>query len=367
MTYRIPLFKVLMAEGAGEAVAKTLQSGYVACGPKVAEFEKALEPVLGPGPVVALNSGTTALELAYHMCGLHAGDTVISTPITCLATNAYFARNNINILWADVTRSGCIDIDDVNRKWLANRSRVKAIVVVNWGGRVVDLSRLQSDVCGTLPPIIVDNAHGFMTQHSTHKYSGDIYWCYSFQAIKHLTTGDGGALVCQPMYPISDRARRLAWFGLNRAIPEPFINMNLLEPGFKYHMNDIAATIGLANLPLAIDAVKTQQGNARTYHKAFVGLRRIATPAPDDTSSWWLYTLIIPKGRNEFIVFMRERGIEVGRAHSRNDAHGCFIATGNLPGVDQFDSMQVNIPVGWWLTGGKLNEVIAAVKEWDER
>src|SRR5258705_572864 len=234
----IPLFKVAMHPSAPEMVRRTLESGYIGQGLVVAEFEKALSYFF-KSPILTTNSCTSALDLALHLCNVRPGDEVICTPLTCTATNGVVANRGATIVWADVLPNGCIDPKSV---YAHTTSKTKAIMAVDWGGVRCDYQSLR-EIPGNIP-IIQDAAHSF--HELDHIMGGDIT-CWSFQAIKFLTTGDGGALAC-PSDQLG-RAKLLRWYGLDRESSENFRgDQDIKEIGYKYHMNDIAASIGLANL-----------------------------------------------------------------------------------------------------------------------
>jgi len=253
-------------------------------------------------------------------------------------------------VWADIdSATGLIDPDDVARK-LTHKTR--AIIGVDWGGAPCDWSALRA--FGV--PVIEDAAHALLTP------PGGDYTCYSFQAIKHLTTGDGGALACPSAQ--TERARLLRWYGLDRRARASFrCEQDIHELGFKYHMNDIAAAIGLANIAHAEWIVAQHQANASYYYDTLPA--QLLPPRPA-RSSWWIFTLLV-SDRAAFIVHMAERGIAAGQVHRRNDAHPAFALAsrdGILPGVDHFDARNVAIPVGWWLTPAARDRVADAVLDW---
>jgi dTDP-4-amino-4,6-dideoxygalactose transaminase len=191
------------------------------------------------------------------------------------------------------------------------------------------------------------------------------YVCWSFQAIKFLTTGDGGALLA-PNAQV-ERARLLRWYGLDRTSSADFrCAQTITEAGYKYHMNDIAASIGLANLPHMRRIVDRQTANAEYLSAAIHDAPGIATPSLAPGASWWLYTLRV-RERESFIAHMAHNGIACSPVHARNDKHPAFhFPNGPLPGVDQFAATEVAIPVGWWLTTEDLRQIVDAVNEWIE-
>ena len=339
----IRLFKVGMSPEAIETVAEVLESGYIGQGQKVDEFEEALRDALFlPEPPLTTNSCTSALDLALELIGVGPGDEVITTPMTCTATNGVIVKRGARPVWADVhPDTGLIDYYDVGRKITP---RTKAIMGVDWGGKSADYWLLKTYGL----PVIQDAAHSFGTP-----VSGD-YVAWSFQAIKHLTTGDGGALLAPPEE--MERGRLLRWYGLDRRSSSSFrCAQNIEEVGFKYHMNDIAAAIGLANLSMAVEHVDAHWQNANEISQAIFG------HAAED-HAWWFYTVIVDDP-DALTRHLADRGIEASPVHARNDKHTGFkFPNGLLPGVDYFSSHMLAVPCGWWLTGEEVERVIEGLE-----
>ena len=350
----IPLFKPYVSSKAGKIVTDTLNSGYIGEGPRVKEFERILERMLG-GYVVLVNSCTSALHLALQMTNVD-GYEVITTPMTCLATNTPIVHNGGKIVWADIEPdTGNIDINSIREKII---DRTKAIVCVHYGG----------NLCS--PELVsLCNRHGItLIEDCAHLIGEGLggLQCYSFQAIKFLTTGDGGALVTKDKQ-VYDRAKLLRWYGLDREKGCTMRCMNSIpEVGHKFHMNDIAASIGIANhddLPYITG--KTQE-HARMYNKAFSGLRNIMTIPTEVRNDYWMYILLV-NNRDYFIDYMKNSNIEVSLVHARNDIQPVFSESKcDLPGLEQFWSKQVCIPVGWWLEDRDIDYIINKVCEYDK-
>lgn len=351
----IPLFKVYMSPEAPARAAEVLTSGYVGQGRQVEAFEAALGALLGTSqPPLTVNSCTSALDLALHLIGVGPGDEVITTPVTCTATNSPIVTRGAIPAWADVDPlTGLIDPADVARKITA---KTRAIMAVDWGGALCDYPALKQ--CGL--PVIQDAAHSL-----TAGIGGD-YVCWSFQAIKHLTTGDGGALWCPPEQ--LERARLLRWYGLDRRSKADFrCEQNIQEAGYKYHMNDIAAAIGRANIGSVTALIARHWANAAEYHRALSDLPGVQLPPWDAGSAWWLYTLLV-EDRAGFIAYLADHGIAASPVHARNDTHRAFhFPNGPLPGVDHFAARNVAIPVGWWLSNADRQHIIERVRAWAMR
>ena len=356
----IPLFKVYMSPLVGEEVTKTLYSGTITQGPKVEEYEAALRAYLGLKHVVTVNSGTSALELALELAGVNAGDYVISTPMTCSATNTAIRARQAHIVWADIdSRTGNVTKDTVARA-ISNipyGATAKAVMMVHWGGLPCDVVGINLVAQKYGLKTIEDAAHAFGSKVDNRPvglYSD--FTAFSTQAIKHLTTVDGGILITKSEQDYKD-AKLLRWFGIDREGPKTSFRceLDLGRPGHKFHMNDVNATIGIENLK-HMDAVIGQH-RSNTYqmdkllHHSPLGLTH--RPWSYD-SSCWLYTVRLPSRylRDKFELYMTQRGVQCSQVHAPNHKHTFTKAYGptHLPGVEEFSSTQTNIPIGWWVT-----------------
>ncbi len=384
---KINLFRVRMSAEAKRLVGETLDSGYVGQGEKVEEFENKLWKKLGGGKPVTTNSCTSALDLALHLSGIGPGDVVISTPVTCFATNSVIINRGARIIWADVDPyTFCIDPVDT-AKIIAHLPKgvvPKAIMAVDWAGRACNYQKLREIGDEYECPIIEDAAHCWNTftkesygngtkeapygikKHHISTHGGD-YRCYSLQAIKFLTASDGGILHTNYRKD-NDDARLLRWYGLDRTKGQSFrCAQDIKMVGYKYHMNDVCASIGLANLTDVDKAVSAHRRNAKLYDESFIDLRNVISPPSDSGCSYWLYSLLVEKGtKEEFIQHLAERGIEASPVHHRNDLYECTrqFKERELPGVNEFAKKQVSIPVGWYLSGLDIERIIDAVRSY---
>lgn len=350
MAELIPLFKVFMSPDAKIDVGKVLDSGYITQGPKVKEFEAALHKFLGI-PALTVNSATSALTLALRLADVGHGDEVISTPMTCQATNVPILAMGAKPVWADVDpRTGLIDPDSIKKRIT---KKTKAIMIVDWGGAPCNYDEIYDVLGRSDTPLIEDAAHAF---GSTYKGIpvGQLadFTAFSFQAIKHLTTVDGGALTALDQYDL-ERGRLLRWYGIDReANTKEFRGeVDAEEWGYKFHMNDVNATIGLANIPHARDIIGKHMFHARVLD---AGLNReiytSTDPDYDHASAHWLYTTLLPNSeiREQFKAHMHKENIQVSQVHWRNDKMTAFKPFEcDLPGVDEFSSRMICVPVHW--------------------
>lgn len=374
----IPLFKVAMAEEACRMVGDVLMSGWIGQGDRVEEFEALLCERVGNPHLATVNSATSGLHLALHMTagagrtvrsGEPADGEVLTTALTCCATNWPILANGLRIRWVDVDPATLnVDLDDLARKI---SPATRAIVVVHWAGYPVDLARLRGIVdraeamYGFRPMVIEDCAHSWGATYRGLPLGnhGNIA-VYSFQAIKHLTTGDGG-LVVFPTEEFAERAKLLRWYGIDRRRGDSSrLAADIPEFGFKFHMNDINATIGLANLPSVDARVARHQDNAAYYDRELKGVPdlELTERASDRESAFWLYTILVER-RQAFEALMAERGIAVSQVHGRNDGHSVVHGSrAALPGLDRAADRMVSIPVGWWVDDADREYIVETIR-----
>jgi dTDP-4-amino-4,6-dideoxygalactose transaminase len=364
----IPLFKVFMPKTVMEPLSKTLFSGYIGEGPIAEEFERKLTPWFANDNVLTLCNGTAGLQLALRLADVGFGDEVISTPMTCSATNEPIMAMGAKIIWADIDPwTANIDPLDVAKKIT---SKTKAIMCVHWGGYPCELNELNAIAAKHGIKLIEDACHALgSTYYDKPIGSHSDFACFSFQAIKLMNTVDGGSLVCKSKTDC-ERGRLLRWYGIDRKAERKDLRCeaDILEYGYKFHMNDVIATIGLEQLKYLSETIRKTRFNAIKYDAAFKYLKavKLLKYSKDRISAYWLYTIRV-RDRLKFMEHMKAKGITVSQVHVRNDGYTMFKDfKADLPGVDEFTSEQVSIPVGWWLTEKELEHIINAVAGYDQ-
>lgn len=369
-TKEIPLFKVFMPPTVDVPLLKTLHSGYIGQGPKVEEFEDALSEYLDAPYVLTTITGTAALHLAYRLAGVK-GHEVLTSPVTCMATNLPILSEGGIIRWVDVDpEKGNINPSDLPTKI---NQMTRAIVGVDWGGNPINALALREIADAYCYPdqnikLIEDAAHAFGTIYNGHKVGSkehpSDFVAISLQAIKTLCTIEGGILVCKSKEDY-EKGKLIRWYGIDRDTPRTDFRCELDVKfcGEKWNYNDVDATIGLEQLKYVEMNLEKQQDNAGYYEK------HLNYPGPlvfpKSKSSYWLYTIHVPQ-RDKFVEHMKKHNIQVSQVHARNDKHTVFEQfRTELPGVDRFCSTQVNVPVGWWLSEDDRDRVVEAVNSFE--
>ncbi|MCL4359692.1 DegT/DnrJ/EryC1/StrS family aminotransferase [Patescibacteria group bacterium] len=361
----IPLFKVFMADSVIGPLKEVLFSGFITQGPKVDEFEKKLSEFIGNTHVVTVNSGTSALHLALDLAEVGPGDEVVTTPMTCTATNWPILAHGARIVWADVDPdTGNIDPLSIKKRLT---KKTKAIMAVDWGGYPCDIDRIRF-YAGKIP-IIEDAAHAFGAMYKGNKVGNTAdFTCFSFQAIKHLTTADGGALVVRNSTH-QKKAVLLRYFGIDRKkrSKDYRIEKDICDWGYKFHMNDVNATIGIENLKHTSEILQKHRNNAKYYIRQFKNLGNVTLMREDEgyLSSYWLFTMKV-KNVTKFMDYMKSNSVMASQVHRRNDTHPVTRAfrRNDIPGVEEFSRHMVCIPVGWWVSKTDREYIAKLVKNY---
>ena len=359
-------FQTTVSKKAISLAKKTLESSFISAGKVSIQFEKEFEKQIGVRNAVSLNSGTSSLHLGLHLMNLKKGDEVILPAQTFLASGLAILMTGATPVFCDIEYlSGNICIKSLEKKIT---SRTKAIMPIHYGGLPADLGEINKIAKQNKLKVIEDAAHALGSTYKG-KSIGSIsdFTAFSFQAIKQVTAGDGGALCCKKI-PDYKRAKRLRWFGIDREASKVSILgervFEVDELGFKYHMNDLAASLALGNLSNYSSRLKRVRSIAKKYAeslKSVPGVHLLETKQ-DRESSYWLYTLLVDN-RENFIKKMLSNGIPVSVVHQGIDRFKIFNGKVNSH-VNQrkFDQDQICIPIHSGLTNNDVDRVIGAVK-----
>lgn len=376
---KIQLFKVFMSDEAVERASKVLKSGFIGQGPVVEEFEAYLKQRFNQDYVLTLNSGTSVLHLCLHLLkkkildwpGIEEGDEILATPLTCTASNWPALANGMKIKWVDIDpKTLNMDLDDLQRKITL---KTKVIMLVHWGGYPNDLDKIKEiqkkakGVNGFAPAVIEDGAHSFGSNYKGKPIgSHGNLTMYSLQAIKHVTSVDGGLLI-SPHKELYQRGKLLRWYGIDRESDRKDFRCeaDILEWGFKFHMNDVCAAIGLENMKMSEKIINRHKENGKYYDMMLKGIPGLSLleRSRDMDSSYWIYSILV-ENRNDFHNAMKSRGVMCSQVHERNDKHTCVRQFKTLlPSTDIIVPKLSAIPVGWWVSDEDRDYIVDCIKK----
>ena len=357
-----------IGKNAKRYVSDALDSRWVGQGPRVDVFENTFKKRFCPSnQVVSVGAGTDALHLAYVLADVRPDDEVICPLFTCTATNIPFLHMGARIRFADLQKD-TLNIDHNHVRDLINE-KTKAIVCVHYGGLPCDMDDLQriADEFGI--PIIEDAAHALGATYRG-KNVGEIsdYTMWSFQAIKHITTGDGGMLAIKDKNKL-EKAKRIRWFGINRAAKQGGIWENdIVEAGFKYQMNDIAASMGIAALEEFDEVLAHRQKLLYFYQRElerFPDVRLIGLNKGDRTHAAWLCTILV-ENRHELQKKLVSYGIESNQMHFRNDRYTIFenhLEGCEFPNMDEIENNYLVLPLHHKMSEDDVVRVCEQIKK----
>jgi perosamine synthetase len=359
---KIAMFQPFVADEAADRVSQILKSRWIGQGPLVEELERSIEKEFGIAHAVAVNCSSSALRLALVMCGVGPGDEVITTPLTCTLTNHPILEQFARVVFADIQHdSGNIDPADVERRITRH---TKAIVCTHWGGQPADLAELHQVASRHGLPVVEDASEALGATYQGRSIGAvSRFTAFSFQAIQSLTTAEGGMLAVRDA-AANTTARTLRWYGIDRDHRKPnelgYYDFDITSVGFGYHMTNVAAAIGLANLGSFPAQIEHRRSVTRRYREAFRGVPGITLLAekPDRESSHHFFTMHVDR-RLDFCRKLREAGIEVSIVHYRNDEYSVFGGLrADLPELDRFCRSYIGLPTHKHLSDEDVDRVI---------
>lgn len=335
---------------------RVLYSGQIGEGSSVYEFERVFAEKFDLPIALGMSSGTAALHASLTLASVSSGDEVISTAMTAEPTNVVISQMGAKPVWADVDpTSGNLDPSSIAER-ISRRTR--AILVVHYAGLPVRLNEILDIGKRAGIPVIEDCAHALGARYAGRGVGAlSDFAIYSLQAIKHMTTVDGGVLSFRNP-ELEDRAKRFRWFGLQRGVAR--IETNITEVGYKYNMNNVTACIGQAQLRVIDDRLSIHKSNGAYFDRELARIPGLTPATYDDRAepSYWLYTLLCDDW-SDVQRKLSEIGVEASKLHRRNDAHAIFASSRiDLPGLDAFYDRMIHIPCGWWVDAEARERIV---------
>ncbi|MCF8177955.1 MAG: DegT/DnrJ/EryC1/StrS aminotransferase family protein [Sulfuritalea sp.] len=346
-------------------VANVLRSGWITSGPKVQAFEAALSDYCGGRPVRVFNSGTATLEVALRLAKVGAGDTVITTPLTWVATANVILEVGATPVFVDidpVTRN--IDLEQIET---AIAPTTKAIIPIDLAGLPVNRDRLYAIAGRHDLRVIEDAAQSFgASWNGRHIGSTGDFVSFSFHANKNLTTSEGGALVL-PADIDTGLCERLRLQGVRR-FPDGSMDVDVL--GGKFNLTDIAATIGLGQLKHIEAFTARRRELARRYLERIDPALGLELPMADFThGNWHMFQVLLPAGtdRGKFVAAMKQHGIGVGVHYPALHLFSLYRAQGfkdgDFPQAERVGAATVTLPLFPAMQDSDVDRVCSALKK----
>jgi dTDP-4-amino-4,6-dideoxygalactose transaminase len=374
----LPFHKPDIGDEEVSAVSETLRSGWLTTGPKVHAFEHAFADYIGAPHAVAVNSCTAALHLALEAIGLAEGDEVLVPTVTFAATAevvTYFRARPVLVDCEPDT----LNLDPASLEQ-AITPRSRAVIPVHYAGHACDMDRIRPIAQRYRLKVIEDAAHALPASYKGQMVGtlGDL-GCFSFYATKTLCTGEGG-MVTTANAEYAERVRMMSLHGISKDAWKRYgadgsWYYEILSPGFKYNMTDMAAALGLVQLAKCGRMLEARRRIAEAYHQAFHGMLGIVTPVvrPEVDHAWHLYPirLVLEQlriGRGEFIAMLRERNIGASVHFIPLHLHPYYrdryqYGPEDFPNASEVSERLVSLPIYPGMTDRDAHDVVSAVND----
>jgi dTDP-4-amino-4,6-dideoxygalactose transaminase len=378
----IPFHVPEIGEDEIRSVVETLRSGWLTTGSKVKVFEEDFSRYVGCKHAVAVNSCTAALHLALDAIGIREGDEVIVPTMTFAATAEVVVYFKAKPVLVDC-QPDTLNLDPAGLK-AAVTAKTKAIIVVHYAGQPCDMDAVLETAKAHNLHVIEDAAHALPATYKgkTVGTIGDIT-CFSFYATKTITTGEGG-MVTTENAAWAERMRMMSLHGIShdawkRYTKEGSWYYEILYPGFKYNLTDIAAAIGIEQLKKADEFWQSRTRIAAAYDEAFAELPEIQTPVcrPFAQHAWHLYPIQLDLDRlnltrNQFIEALREKNIGTSVHFIPLHLHPYYrIKFGykpqDFPTASSVFERLISLPIYPKMTAANIAQVVEAVKSIAQR
>ena len=328
-------------------------------GDLVYEFEARVADFLGVADAVAVSSGTAALHLALVMAGVKDGDYVISTSLTAEPTNTVIRSVGAHIIYCDLdANTGLLDLNSLKASDL---KKSKAFIVVHYGGYVQNIEDTVN-LCSTYSiKVLEDCAHALGSEYNDQMVGtfGD-YGCFSFQAIKQITTIEGGAIITKHSTKLP-LLRQSRWFGLQKLQSRQMTNITF--QGFKYNFNNVHAKIGLLQFSEYGAQLKKVRSIATAYKTEIsqsFSIFNVADISNSINSNWLFLTKV--QNMEHATTFFDRQEITTGRVHKLNHRHEYLKADRDLIGAETFENNLFHLPIGAWMTDGEIERVLNGIR-----
>lgn len=365
----IPVFQPSIDQEEIDSVTEVLKSKWIGLGLKTQEFEKKFARFIGVKNAVGLNSGTAALHLAVKALNINSGEIIV--PAITFVTTAFAATyNNATPIFADVYEDTLnIDVDDIKRKIT---SKTKAIIPVHYGGHPAEMDEINEIAQQHNLKVIEDAAHACGAEYKGKKCGSfsDVA-CFSFHPVKNLATCDGGMLTTNDE-KIDEKVRKLRWCGITKGTFERTKKTyswyyEVVDVGYKYHMNDIIAAIGLVQLKKLKKTNSRRKEITKIYNENFRKLNWIETPIEKSyvNSSNHNYVVKVSK-RDKFMDFLSKNGISTSVHYMPLHLHPVFKnIKPNVPVAEKVWKRLVTLPLYADMTNEQVEYVVKTVKSFN--
>lgn len=374
----LPFSKPSISEKEISAVSEVLRSGWITTGAKTAEFEDASRKYCGAENAVALSSATAGMHLALKALGIGPGDEVITPSMTWVSTVNLVVLSGATPVFADINPDTLMVSEENIEPLITNRTRL--IIPVHFAGAPVDMEPVRKLASKKGIHLLEDAAHAVGTEYMREKIGKHGTAIFSFHPIKNITSGEGG-MFCSDDGDLVERIRRLKFHGLGvnayeRNTQGRSPQAEVLEPGFKYNLTDMAAVLGLNQLHRVDAFIKKRNQLAGLYFELLADVEEIlplSLPSYPLTHAWHLFVIRLDArhariNRNTFMMRLKEKNIGTGIHFKAVHMQKYYRETmklprGALPATEWNSDRICSLPLFPDMSFEDVDDVVTAIRE----
>jgi len=362
----IPYGKQWISDEDIKEVIEVLKNDWITQGPKVEQFEKVVADYCDVQYAVAVNSGTSALQMAYKVGGIKSGDEVITTPLTFAATANAIVFCQAKPVFVDI-ESDTLNINPECIEGLIT-PRTKAIVPVDFGGHPCDYDKIKKIAKKHNLLVIEDACHALGAKYKGKKIGGlsDVT-VLSFHPVKHITTGEGGMILTNNKN-FYEKLKVIRHHGIIKKPEQGAWCYEIEEPGSNYRLTDFQCALGLSQMKKLGQFIQRRREIAEKYSEAFRDIKEIIIPK--NRLSWHIYPIQVPAiDRRKIFEELKEQGIGVQVHYMPLHLHPFYkrefgYKQGDFPKAEQYYQRAITLPLFPKMTNEEVNKVIKVVKNY---
>ena len=365
----IPLYKPHIPEEAATAVHGVLQSGQISGDGRLPDLEERLRQFLGAPHIAVTAEFSRTLEMALRLAGVGPGDSVLLSPLACLASTMPLLQVGATPVWADIDpTTGSLDADEIRRK---HSPKVKAVLLYHWVGVPADVDAALNVTRELGLRVIEDAGEALGAEYGAKRIGshGFDYSVFSFSPVRHITTGEGGAIACrdrdQDALARTYRRYGIPDTGFRDDLGEISPACDITVTGTHNYMNRMAGALGILQMDRLPQILARHRSNGQFFDERLADVPgiRLLNRDKQRIASFWVYCFRCER-RDDLLRVLREARIYASRVHIRNDRYTCFgTGVADLPRVEEFERTQLCIPTGWWVTDEDREYIVDTIRK----
>lgn len=351
------------------AVKKVLEGNWITQGPTIKEFENKLASFVGVKYSIAVNNGTSALELAARCNGVKKGTRIITTPLSFVASANAALFNQADVDFVDIDKES-FNIDS-NKIEESIKENTKAIIPVHFAGQCCQMNEVEKIAKSNNLKIVEDAAHALGAEFNGKKAGSFGTGCFSFHPIKHITSGEGGAITTNNK-EVYEKLLLLREQGIDRKTSQAFqkgYGYDVKELSRNFRISDIGCSLALSQFSRIEAFLKRREEIAKIYSEAFEGINGIETPKTmlGRKHTWHIYCVLV-KNRDRLFKFLRKQNIGVNVHYIPIYRHSLYrekygLNPKDFPNTEYVFERTLSLPIFPKMSDEDINYVIEKVKE----